>query len=149
MKETIKNILITNFNISEDLIHYDFRLKDKNNKIHRFDLVLQPNPDFNIIFRIIYAKTKSQADFWINRINYEYDIIQDKSRKSFTFVVISGIAFKNLISEFEQVKDHFRLVPFPGWEKIYNLPSFSRVIKDLDIIEKSLRSKQLSIEKFQ
>ena len=148
MKETIKNLLITNLRVLEKIIEYDYRLKDNNKKIHRFELVIRIKPNTNIILRLIYAKTINQADFWIKRIQYENEVIKSKEKNSIYLSIISGKAFVSLIQDLENVKALQFLAPFPNWEKIFNLPNLVDQIKSLNILKSTLKQEQMTLEHF-
>lgn len=148
MKETIKNLLITNLYVPEKIIEYDYRLKDNNKKIHRFELVIRIKPNTNIILRLIYAKTINQADFWIKRIQYENEVIKSKEKNSIYLSIISGKAFVSLIQDLENVKALQFLAPFPNWEKIFNLPNLVDQIKSLNILKSTLKQEQMTLEHF-
>ena len=147
MKETIKNLIIWELKIPEDLIKFDYRLKDKENKVHRFELVTHINKQSKVIFRLIYAKNLKQAEFWKNRIGFEYEIIKEKEPNSYYIVVLSGLAFKNIIKD---INNELKLVitPFPGWEKIYGLKTISEIFNLLDIKNKMIVEKQFSLDNF-
>lgn len=148
MKETIKNLLITNLHVPEKIIKYDYRLKDNNKKIHRFELVIRISPNINIILRLVYAKTIDQADFWIKRTQYENEVIKSKEKNSIYLAIISGKAFVSLIQDLENVKALQFLAPFPGWEKIFNLPNLVDQIKSLNILKSTLKQEQMTLEHF-
>ena len=144
MKETIKNLLVNDLKVSEDLIDINYRLKDKNNKIHRFELVVHLNNSYNLILRLIYAKSLKQADFWVKRIVFEDEILKEKEPNSIYLAVISGLAFKNIIKNSIDDKLKLNLVAFPSWEKIYEIESLKEKFKLLNIkIEK-----QISLDNF-
>lgn len=136
MKDTIKSILINELNISEEKVKLDYRLKDVNDKIHRFELAILLNKKSKIILRLIYAKSVDQAKFWANRINFENDIVKKKEPKSFYYAIISGIAFKNILIDMKNEINSNILISFPGWEPIYNCPSFIEKMNSLDILDK-------------
>ena len=147
MKETVKNLLINELKIPQDLIDFDYRLKDKNNQVHRFELVVHLDNNSNIIFRLIYAKNFKQADFWIKRIIYEYDIVKEKEPNSIFLSVLSGFAFNKIIKDISDDKLKLCLVAFPSWEKIYEIVSLTEKFKLLNI--KKIRfEKQISLDKF-
>ncbi len=148
MKETVKNVLINRINLPENLIKLDYRLKDKNNKIHRFELVVHVKPYTNLIFRLIYAKSQDQADFWIKRIVYEYNMIKQKEPKSYYYAVISGIAFNKIIGTISTEIPLDNIIPFPGWEKTYDLPNIIKIIKSQDVLKNIKLEKQISLDNF-
>ncbi|MEJ2249224.1 MAG: site-specific DNA-methyltransferase [Candidatus Lokiarchaeota archaeon] len=148
MKETIKSILIHEFNIQDNLIEFNYRLKDENNKIHRFELVMHGKSDNNIIFRLIYAKTQNQASYWLKRINYESKVIEEIQPNSLNIVILSGISFKNLVNDFKPNQKNLKVLPLPGWEKIYSLPQIKEVLNDLEIIKRNQSKKQTTLLNF-
>ena len=148
MKETVKNVLIKTMKIPEGLIKFDYRLKDKDNKIHRFELMINIKPQINIIFRLIYAKSLEQADFWVKRINYEHLIVKEKEPNSHYYAVIGGIAFNNIKDILKEKFTNNHLLPFLGWEKTYGLPGFVKKIKSLDIAKDIIKVKQFSLDNF-
>jgi DNA modification methylase len=148
MKETIKNKLTYEFNIPNDLIEFNYRIKDINNKIHRFELVMHGNSNRNLIFRLIYAKTAKQADYWLKRIIYEKKIIEKLQPHSVYCVVISGISFKKAIENFNTDIKDLKLMPLPGWEKMYSLPPISEILSNLNILKVNQGKKQTSLLNF-
>lgn len=146
MKETIKYALIHELSIPEEKIIFDYPLKDKNDKIHRFELIIQCVPKINIIFRLIYAKDLDQAEFWIKRITYEKDVIKKIEPKSRFFVIVSGIAFKKIIEINNGIKGF--LIPLPGWEHIYELPNLLEKLKNIDSLKAIKKPKQISLDNF-
>ena len=147
MKETIKNLISRELKIPEDLIKFDYRLKDEENKVHRFELVTHINKQSNVIFRLIYAKNLKQAEFWKKRIRFESEIIKEKEPNSFYLVVLSGIAFKNIIIDLNK-ELKLAIMPFPGWEKIYGLKSIREIFHLLDIKSRIVVEKQFSLDNF-
>ena len=148
MKETIQNVLINELNVDYNSIALNYRFKDTNNNIHRFELAVNINPKMVLIFRLVYAKTIEQADFWMKRIIYEKEMIEIKQPQFKCFVIISGIGFKNILKELtEDIKDHF-LIAFPGWEKIFNLPAFVEKIKSIKILNNLQANKQVTLDFF-
>jgi len=148
MKETIKNLLVNELKIPEELINFDYRLKDKENRIHRFELVVHINKQSNLIFRLIYAKNLKQAGFWKKRINFEYEIIKKKEPNSQYLVVLSGLAFKNVLKDLNDEILRQCFVSFPGWEKIYELESLKVKFKSLNIKQNIIFEKQVSLDNF-
>lgn len=148
MKETIKNLIISELKISEDLIDLDYRLKDKENMVHRFELGVHLSKQSNLIFRLIYAKNLKQAEFWSKRISFEYEIIKKKEPNSQYLVVLSGLAFKNMIKDLDNSELKIMIIPFPGWEKIYELESISKKFNLLDIKNRMIVEKQISLDNF-
>ncbi len=148
MKETLMNTLINELKISEDAIDFDYRVKDKDNKVHRFELVIHHDKQSNIIFRLIYVKNLKQADFWIKRIGFEYDILKEKKPNSEYLAVLSGLAFKNMIKNIGDEKLKHCLVAFPGWEKIFGLESLKEKFKSLNIKRNRIMEKQISLDNF-
>lgn len=148
MEETIKNILINSLNIGDDVIKTDFRFKDKNNKIHRFELVVYIKPNINLIFRITYAKTNQQADFWIKRIQYEQEIVKEKEPESQYYAIIAGKSFNKNLFNLENENLREILISFPGWGKILKLPNFLEKIQSLNIINSIKSKKQVSLDNF-
>lgn len=148
MKETIKNLIINELKISEDSIDFDYRLKDKENRGHRFELVAHINRQSNLIFRLIYAKNLKQAEFWKKRISFEYEIIKKKEPNSQYLVVLSGLAFKNLIKDLGNDEIKYIIIPFPGWERIYKLKSIRENFKLLNLKNKIIVEKQISLDHF-
>jgi len=147
MKETVKNMLVNELNISEDLIKFDYRLKDKNNKIHRFELVVRLENNSNLIFRIIYAKNLKQADFWVKRIGFENGISKEKEPNSMFLAVIGGLAFKEIIKNISDKKLKPCFVAFPSWEKTYEIDSLIEKFTLLNI-KRTKIEKQISLDSF-
>lgn len=148
MKETIKNILINRLNLPENSIQFDYRMKDNQNKIHRFELVVHLKPKKNMIFRLIYAKNLKQADFWVKRIKYENNIIKQKEPESHYYVLISGFAFNNIINTLKEEIPMEIIIPFPGWEKTYDLPNIVEIFKNHDILKNTKIERQISLDNF-
>ena len=148
MKETVKNNLINDFSIPEEKIKFDYRFKDNDKKVHRFELIIHCNIKKKIIFRLIYAKSLKQAEFWMKRINFEYEIIKKKEPTSQYLVVLCGIAFKDMIKELRNEKTKQILISFPGWENIYELDSFKEKLNRLNIKKKLIVEKQISLDDF-
>lgn len=148
MKETIRNILINDLRIPENLIDFDYRIKDRNNKVHRFELVLNIKPKKNIIFRLVYAKSIQQADLWVKRINTENEMVKNQEPNSKYYAVLGGNAFKGILSNQSVQTDKEIYIPFPGWEKLYQLPSLIEKLKNLDLIKNIKFDRQVSLDYF-
>jgi len=141
MKETIQNVLINELNVDNDSIALNYRFKDINNNIYRFELAVNIDPKKVLIFRLIYAKTIEQADFWMKRIDYEKKAIEIKQPQFKYFVIISGIGFKSVLKKTSNSEFDDLLIAFPGWENIFNLPTFIEKIKSLEILNSSHTNK--------
>ncbi|MFX1452267.1 MAG: DNA methyltransferase [Promethearchaeota archaeon] len=148
MKETIKLILVNKFKVPENLIEFDYRMRDNDNQIHRFDLIVRIKPKKNIIFRLIYAKNLEQANFWIKRIIYENNVVKQREPNSNYFSVISGIAFSNIIDSIKNKVLQNILIPFPSWEKTLNLPNIIEIIKSKNLFKDIKVEKQVSLDNF-
>jgi len=148
MKETIRNILINDLKIPENLIDFDYRIKDRDNKVHRFELVLNIKPKKNVIFRLVYAKNIQQADLWIKRINTENEMVKNQEPKSKYYAILGGIAFKGIISNPNIQTDKEIYIPFPGWEKLYQLPGLTEKLHNLDLIKNIKFDRQVSLDYF-
>ncbi|MBD3214408.1 MAG: hypothetical protein GF311_17485 [Candidatus Lokiarchaeota archaeon] len=146
MEETIKYHLIEELRIPENKIKLDYRLKDKDNKVHRFELAVEIEPQVNLVFRVIYAKSKKQANTWSERVKLEQKKIKD-AKPNFKFVcILSGIAFVEYIEDLKTNIEH--LAPFFGWEVIYDLPEFSNIVSNIDLIERIKVKKQELMDTF-
>jgi len=148
MKETIKNILHNEFNIPEKNIKLDYRLKDKNGKIHRFELAVLNSNKSHLIFRIIYAKNLNQADFWFNRFFKENEIIKEIHPNYEYRAILSGIAFKNIINTNLNNDIKKFCIAFPGWKNIIKLPSLKQALKNFDFSKIIDTKKQITLDLF-
>ncbi len=148
MKETIKNLLISKLHISEDLIDFNYRLKDKENHVHRFELVVHIDTKTNLILRLIYAKSMKQAEFWKKRISYEYEVIKNKEPNSYFLIVLSGLAFKNSIKEIDSKNRHLMIGSFPGWNEIYEINPINLIFSQLKKKLKLISERQVSLDNF-
>lgn len=148
MKETIKNVLTTNLKLPEDIIDFNYKIKDNENNIRKFELVIHVKPKNNIILRLIYAKSIQQADLWIKRIKKENEVINNQEPDSIYYVVLSGIAFKEVLSNQNNQIDRALYISFPGWESLYKLPSLIEKLTRIDLIKNLKKSKQLSLNLF-
>ncbi len=147
MKDTIYSILIDVFNIPKNIIDLNYRLRDRDGNIHRFDIVLNINLNKKIFFRLVFAKSIADADIWIKRINYEKEIINENSPDSQYFAIISGIAFKSIIKKRKYINEDI-LVAFPGWGSIFNIDGISEKESILNIFENFKFKKQISLDYF-
>lgn len=146
MEETIKFRLIKELGIPENKIKLDYRSKDEDNKVHRFELAVEAKPRESLVFRVIYAKSKKQAKVWSERVKKEQKKIK-RIKPNFKFIcVLSGIAFIEYLEELKTDIEH--LAPFFGWEEIYNLPEFTNVVSNIDLIDRIKVPKQEPMDTF-
>jgi len=148
MKETIMQLLVEEIRIPRNIIDLNYRMKDLNNSIHRFELVIHVKPKENIIFRLIYAKNNSQANYWANAIWEEKEAIEKKEPNSKFFVILCGNSFKNYIENLKNTEIKNILLAFPGWENTYDLLNLLTNIKSLGLDKISKTKKQITIDKF-
>ena len=148
MKETVKNSLINDFNIPVEKIKFDYRFKDSDKKVHRFELVVHCDIKKKIIFRLIYAKSLNQADLLIKKIILEKNLVKKKNSEFFLVFVISGVAFKNKLNEIDLKNNESLIIPFFGWEKIFAIPSFSQSLKAQKLFKFYKENKQTSLNGF-
>ncbi|HEA70607.1 hypothetical protein LCGC14_0491810 [marine sediment metagenome] len=146
MKETVKNSLINEFNIPKEKIKFDYRYKDDDKKVHRFELIVHCDIKKKVIFRLIYAKSLNQADLLVKKIILEKNLVKKKNPEFFIVFVISGVAFKNKLNEIDLENNECLIIPFFGWEKVFSIPSFSQSLKDQKIFK--FHNKQTSLNGF-
>lgn len=79
---------------------------------------------------------------------FEYKILKKNEPNSEYLVVLSGLAFKNLIKNIDNEKLKRCLVAFPGWEKIIELESLMEKFKSLNIKKNRIVEKQISLDNF-
>ncbi len=148
MKETVKNSLINEFNIPKDKIKFDYRFKDNDNKVHRFELIVHCDIKKKVIFRLIYAKSLNQADLLAKKIILEKNLVKEKNTEFFLVFVISGVAFKNKLNEIDLKNKEYLISPFFGWEKVFGIPSFSQSLKAQKLFKCFAGSKQTFLNGF-